>query len=546
MSSSKWSYRPHQLNFIQTELKFPYSPGRIIDHDLGSGKTLTVIGAIEALRVHKEFKNAPVIVLTMKALVEGFKNELEKSINLQDTRIDLYQVTTYQKFYMHPDQFKFEGGILVIDEAHTLRNPNGKKYQAIFQTAQKVRKTYLLSGTITINYTVDYAPMFNLILADEKRPSFEPYIKKPGYLPISRKKWQDYFGDFKLIKPYTKCLVSLHREDHVSADYKAHFPTVERHEVKLRMSKEHYNLYKARMREDIYSAKQKERKQDDENSAHATTAQDISDFQKRISEGPKLTDTKDFKFLAYIMKLRMACNYIKGEDDEEHFPKIAHAVRRIVTSYLRDKDYKATITTTFINSGIRIIQQVLRVMKVPFVTITGQVEDVKNEKDIQDKVNLYNSNTVRVMLFSSAGTHGLDLHGTTESFIIDPHWNKPHHRQTEARVIRFDSHRNSKNKTVKIFYYTMMFPEDHKGTGGTADEYLVKLATLKDEENKKMALLISQNCIETTEPIYLYTTMSLFDRPAWSHATSVKSKKRTHNETVINPDTNPSKRARNF
>lgn len=47
-------FRPHQQEFINTQVALRNSPGCIIDHEVGSGKTLTVIGVVEALRKYPE------------------------------------------------------------------------------------------------------------------------------------------------------------------------------------------------------------------------------------------------------------------------------------------------------------------------------------------------------------------------------------------------------------------------------------------------------------------------------------------------------------
>lgn len=80
----------------------------------------------------------------MKALVNGFHNELAKSKQFQPTRSDLYSITTYDGFYLHPEQYAFKGGILVIDEAHKLRNPKSKKYRMLFQVAKQMRKVSIV------------------------------------------------------------------------------------------------------------------------------------------------------------------------------------------------------------------------------------------------------------------------------------------------------------------------------------------------------------------------------------------------------------------
>jgi superfamily II DNA or RNA helicase len=582
---ARWTYRPHQQQFIDNEVLYVNSPGRLIDHELGSGKTLSVIGAIEALRQHyPAYKEARVLVLTMKALINGFHGELDKSLHFQATRKDLYTVTTVQRFYNNPGDFAHvlecgSGSVLVIDEAHTLRNPKSKRYRVVFQAAKKVLKTYLMSGTVAVNYSVDVAPLFNLILSDcarvkylyarreltkalerSKRSGLPIDLRKldAGYLPVTRGDWEKVFESesFDSIKTYMQCLVSHHEEDHDSVEYKSHFPTVRRFHVKLAMTDEHYARYKEIARDGEPEKKRMTQHKRRLDADFAFSAQDIREFQAMIRRGARLEDLKNIKFLAWVQRLRIACNYVKGkssqDDDDaaeegaestkptkstkptnptkpttaskgktddgvEYLPKIAHAVLQIVEQCRADPHYKATLTTTFIGKGIRLAQRLLRLAGVAYVSITGQVEDVKNEHDIQRHVRAFNSGAVRVMLFSSAGQHGLDLHGAYDAFILNPHWNKRFNDQAEARVIRYDSHKNCPRKSVNVYYYTMVFPP-HRSAADvaflprTADEFLMELGQTKEDENKRLRDLLPLHCVEMADPAALVRLMCFFKR----------------------------------
>lgn len=583
---SRWTYRPHQQQFIDNEVLYVNSPGRLIDHELGSGKTLSVIGAIEALRQHyPAYKEARVLVLTMKALINGFHGELDKSLHFQATRKDLYTVTTVQRFYNNPGDFAHvlecgSGSVLVIDEAHTLRNPKSKRYRVVFQAAKKVLKTYLMSGTVAVNYSVDVAPLFNLILSDcvrvkylyarreltkalerSKRSGLPIDLRKldAGYLPVTRGDWEKVFesASFDSIKTYMQCLVSHHEEDHDSVEYKSHFPTVRRFHVKLAMTDEHYARYKEIARDGEPAKKRMTQHKRRLDADFAFSAQDIREFQAMIRRGARLEDLKNIKFLAWVQRLRIACNYVKsrksaqggadgdGDDDDaaaaeegaestksmkstksskgkiddgvEYLPKIAHAVLRIVEQCRADPHYKATLTTTFIGKGIRLAQRLLRLAGIEYVSITGQVDDVKNEHDIQRHVRSFNSGAVRVMLFSSAGQHGLDLHGAYDAFILNPHWNKRFNDQAEARVIRYDSHKSAPRKSVNVYYYTMVFPPHRPAADvaflpRTADEFLMELGQKKEDENKRLRELLPTCCMEMAEPSALIRLMPFFKR----------------------------------
>lgn len=118
-----------------------------------------------------------------------------------------------------------------------------------------------MSGTVTINYSVDIAPLINMIIADETR---ERGLKKNigkvvwililytniciqdrmTYLPNTTTDWNKFIKENKsLVENYIGCLVSHYREDKESDEYKQHFPTVRRIQVKVEMTEEHAKVY---------------------------------------------------------------------------------------------------------------------------------------------------------------------------------------------------------------------------------------------------------------------------------------------------------------
>lgn len=191
-------------------------------------------------------------------------------------------------------------------------------------------------------------------------------------------------------------------------------------------------------------------------------------------------------------------------------PKLVWALKRMVVHHEKDQTYKATLNTYFIGNGIRLCQMWLKRFRIPFVTITGRRCDVKSSKHAQEKVDAYNSNKVRIMLFSSAGSHGMDLHGTTECFMVDYHWNTAKTKQAESRVVRYDSHKLSEKKQVTIYYLTTVPPSSIKTSRRTADEYLRDLCKLKDNAMKLLDETIREHCVETVTPGFLINHLPNF------------------------------------
>jgi len=531
---SSLGFRPHQRAFIERQVTVcRHAPGCIVDHELGSGKTLTVIGAVEALRRFPEFAEARVLVLTLKSLVEGFRAELARASQLCTTRTDLYTVQTVGQFYQRP--IVEPGGVLIVDEAHLLRNPESKRYRSIHAAAQTARKTFLLTGTVMINYSVDVAALLNLVLADPDRPNYDEAaaayakietecfrIKMPppprlrGYLPTTRKGWDQVAAGAES-DVYLRCLVSHHREDHASLDYRRHFPHVERHLVKVSMTPAHYQAYQALARDQRPRSLPRKNKRRHRTEDHHLSGDEIRSFQERSQREPRLEDAGDVRFLAYMQHMRQACNYLKGADDVEYMPKLAHGLEHLVSRYQTRPSYKATVTTTFLAAGVHLVQGLLRRAGIPFATITGECRDAA---EVQRAVDDFNNHKISVLVFSTAGQHGLNLLGAYDMFILNPHWNGGLGFQAEARGIRYDGHAGRPCDTdatgrpvVNVYYYLTVLPEK-KGTTTTltytADEWLYKLSLLKAAENQPVLAKIATRCLETTERQYLSTHLPQF------------------------------------
>jgi SNF2 family DNA or RNA helicase len=433
--SNMASYRPQQKKVQRHVQHFPRAPGFCLCHELGTGKSFAAIGAVEQYRRSlPKLSRALVIVLTKRKVVEGFAEELKKAQTLEpelDPR--LYTVTTYETFASRVHEFKVQGAFLVIDEAHNLRNALGKRYPIIFNACKEACKVILLTGTVIVNYPHEVAPLINLIVADPlKKSAMRRYsgeeLSGQGlqrYLPVTQGIWNKRYGDDGLmdtfqLKRYFRCLVSFHREDKTSAEYKAHFPRMIVQDAFVHMKPAHYKMYREieKDRPDVHRKRLGLKRMEDlEGSYNSFSRSELSQYQRRMQEGPQASDSNDFRFLAYMMALRMGCNYMRDDEGNEYMPKVTQVLRRVVRQYRKDPAYQVMIYSYFLSSGVHLYESVLKALGIPYVCISGETDDTA-----QSKV-LYNTGKVRVALLSSAGRAGLDLHYTSEIYLTDRHWN---------------------------------------------------------------------------------------------------------------------------
>ena len=195
---------------------------------------------------------------------------------------------------------------------------------------------------------------------------------------------------------------------------KQHFPNTQTETVYLHMSQEYFKEY--------YAVEQVE-----------------------LSKLPENFKNKDIT--RFLNGVRRASNNIFSPS-----PKIEWIVNKI-------KDYpsKTIVYSFWKNSGIYIIAHLLDKLKIKYGIIEGSLS-IKERNDI---VNKYNSNEIKVLLFSSAGAEGLDLKETRRVIILEPHWNNEKLKQVVGRAVRFNSHtglRESK-RLVKIYNLILKKPE---------------------------------------------------------------------------------------
>lgn len=110
----------------------------------------------------------------------------------------------------------------------------------------------------------------------------------------------------------------------------------------------------------------------------------------------------------------------------------------------KNKNYKYVCYTTFQESGILALKELLIEEDIPFGIISG-MQNARQKADFIDGYNNYENenylgNKYRILLITKAGAEGVDLKRTRGIFILDGQWNEALYEQIVARAIRFKSH----------------------------------------------------------------------------------------------------------
>lgn len=462
--------KPHQQRVVD-RLQADDQPGLVAVHGLGSGKTLTSIAAGEAL-------GRPMDVVLPAALQGNYEKELVKHDAGVDPRItSLQKVTRGGRLPgASPD------GFLVVDEAHRLRDPSTKGFQAVRDIP--AAKRLLLTGSPTYNHPGDIAPLVNIAAGKRVLPNshgdFEQrYVGQekvdPGILarllhgvrPGARPKLQRTDELSKILSKWT----DYHENPQDTAD----FPTRTNETIEVPMSEHQRKVY----------------------DSITGTAPAWMQYKIRKGLPPSKAEASDLN--AFLTGARQA--QLSPGVFQQDVPTTASATKqqaafeRLRQAIEANPEHRAVVYSNYLEAGLNPYRALLDKAKIPYAAFTGEMPDFERQQAVRD----YNEGKLRALLLSSAGGEGLDLKGTRQIQLLEPHFNQEKLRQVIGRGIRYQSHaglpEDQRKVNVEQYLSTMparqglakmiMGPADM-----TADQYLNQMGQEKEQLNEQLRSLL--------------------------------------------------------
>jgi SNF2 family DNA or RNA helicase len=128
-----------------------------------------------------------------------------------------------------------------------------------------------------------------------------------------------------------------------------------------------------------------------------------------------------------------------------------------------------------VENGLRCLSRELDVQKIPHLFYYGSITPKRRDSFVSD----YLSGKKQVMLLSPVGFEGLDLYGTTNVIILDPHYNPERTTQLISRAVRAFS-------SVSTIDVIQLFSVSSKFKGKVIDEIVIEIADRK----KKLAKML--------------------------------------------------------
>ena len=466
-SSDKSPMLPHQKRVID-RLSQADQPGLILMHGLGSGKTRSSIEAYKDLGL-------PAEVILPAALRENYKKELHKWLGKAPKDVTIKSQQEVARKGIDPSEL--DNKLMIIDEAHRLRNEDTKLYKNLKHV--NPAKRLLLTGTPIYNDPSDIAKLINLaagrnVLPDRKAEFDKEYISQKTVFPT--------IGHRLLgVSPGQELGVKnpeyLRRVFHKLIDYHAGneegFPDVTHETLKVPMAEKQQQIYKALMKELPWYLRMK------------------------VSAGLP-PDRKELdKLLPFLSGARMISNTTSGFDRPENAraPKIEQAFKYFKEHVDSDPSYKGLVYSNYLDNGVQPYKKLLDEAHIPYGEFTGDVKDSVRNQLVKD----YNDNKLRALLVSSAGGEGLDLKGTRLVQLLEPHFNNEKIKQVIGRAARYRSHEGlpKDKQSVLIQHYLSSLNPSYmeqlrRKSPVSSDEYMQNLSDQKEQLNNEFIKLIKE------------------------------------------------------
>lgn len=475
---------PYQRDLTE---KLKASHGVVAFWGTGKGKTLGAINAQSELGESTD-------IVTPAALQENYKKEFQKHLGYvpKNTRIRSYERAARDA---ETDPLNTQG-LVIFDEAHRGRN-SGTGASELLKASRRAKYRLLLTGSAIYNQPTDLAPLMNAAAGRSVLPD-DPAMFKQTFIgtrtvpvPLLTELKGRILGH--PIKPVS--LPALINKDRLVSATRGYvdvqrgntdeFPTKHEFDHEIPMSEGQLKLYnyflgklpfylRAKIRSGLPMTKQESR--------------ELNAFQgalRQISNTP-----------------RGFTNDINDDNEIEHTPKIQRIIDAVNEARAKDPNWRGIIYSNYLDSGVHPLARAMAKANVPHNVFTGGVNDKTRAQMVLD----YNSGKTPLLLLSGAGSEGLDLKGTKDIHILEPHWNPERIKQVEGRGIRFRSHAHlpEAERRVNVHrYYSTLPPSlsDRAGTliGVKPDQSIEQYLREMSAEKGRLADEIAQALTEASD-----------------------------------------------
>lgn len=458
--------QPHQQRVVD-RIQQEDQPGLVVIHGLGSGKTLSSIAAADAL-------DLPTTAIVPAALQGNYRKELSKHEAAVSPELTTLQAVTRRGGIPAADP----DGLLIVDEAHRLRDPASKGLQTVRNIP--AAKRLLLTASPTYNHPADIAPLVNLAAGRRVLPGSVPDFEQ-RYVGQQRVDPGFVARVFRGVRPGSRPVLKNQREleeilgkwtdYHENPTDTPDFPTRIDETITVPMSPEQQKVY----------------------SAIIGTAPAWMQYKIRKGLPPSKAEAKDLNaFLTGARQAQLSPGvFQKDAPDHSAATKQRAAFERFEKALKANPEHRAVVYSNYLDAGLAPYRELLEKEHIPYAAFTGDLPDRERLQAVKD----YNEGKLKALLLSSAGGEGLDLKGTRQIQILEPHFNLEKLKQVIGRGIRYQSHADlpEDQRDVHVEQYLSSLPERKAlskfllgPADMSADQYLAQMSADKERLNLQL------------------------------------------------------------
>lgn len=439
------------------------SARKLIYHALGTGKTLSAIGAAEKA-------GDPYTAVVPASLRPNFMKERAKWTDQKTPA----QLTSYNA--MARGTGPTDTRTLIVDEAHRLRNEGSQQTKAVNDLAANADHVYMLSGSPIVNRPGDLAPLLSILRNEPiTSESFEKQF-------VGEQEVQPGFFDWLFGMKSTK-VPKLQNEDKLRqmfeglVDYEGTPPPdvdVREEEQTVEMSPEQHKLYQGFWNKLPWMLRWKMQKDFPLSQPEMTRLNSFiaGPRQVGLSTLPFMTENPD-PMRAY-----------------QQSPKLQAALADVKAQIAKNPNFQGAAFSNFVDAGLVPYQKALEAEGIAADIFHGGLSD-QQRMAVVDRLNNRQS---KMLLLGPSGGEGLDLHRLRLLQVLDPHWNEARSDQAIGRGIRIGSHADlppeERNILIKRYMSTVpanwqqrwFGPDADKNKDG-ADYFLTRLMRQKQQLN---------------------------------------------------------------
>lgn len=442
----------HQINTAKYLLDKDVN-GVIVYHGLGSGKTLTSIDVASKL-------NEQSLVIVPASLISNYRKEISKyKGNAKKFKVISYEGSLKMNINV-------DNKVLIIDEAHRLRNQYRKNAKKIMEASKNALKIVLLTGTPLVNRPSDISPLVNM-------------IAKKNVLPTNNEEFKERYVETTINKvktPVTVLGVVVYQTVKWEKRPRMKNKTMFEEAIKGKISyyenndKSFYPTTKYHYKEVEMSNVQSKLHTKIEKSTLSRVELKMLSQNYAVDAGDKNAKGVGSRINAYLSKSRQLSNMVNGDPS----PKVKELI-----NHLKNSSKPVVVYSNYLEHGVVMFSKLCEENQISYRLFTGSVSEKKKKEIVDD----YNKRKFDVLLLSRSGSEGLDLKSTREIHIMEPYWNNSQLDQVIGRGVRYLSHMAlpENQRHVDIYYWYSVYP---KGWGivkekVSSDLYLINMSKEK-------------------------------------------------------------------